>query len=73
MGTMPVFWRKHDVTTLIADEVFIVWRNQEELAFSESSCATLFGQLILPAFPLLYVNAVAKECNAFSTVADVES
>ena len=73
MGTMPVFWRKHDVTTLIADEVFIVWRNQEELAFTKSPYAAFFGQIELPAFPLLHVNAVAKECNAFSTVADVES
>ena len=71
MGTMPVLWRKHDVTTLIADEVFIVWRNQKELAFSESPYAAFFGQIELPAFPLLHVNAVAKECNAFSTVADV--
>ena len=56
MGAMSVFWRQYDVTTFITDEVFIVWRNQEELAFTKSPYATLFGQIILPAFPPLYVN-----------------
>ena len=73
MGVMPVLGREYNVTGLIADEVFVVGRNQEELAFSEASRSAIVGQIELPAFPLLHVNAVAKECNAFSTVADVES
>ena len=56
---------------VIADEVFIVWRNQEELAFSESPYAAFFGQIELPVFPLLYVNAVAEECNASPAIANV--
>ena len=71
MGMMPVFWRKHDVTTLIADKVFVVWRNQKELAFSKSPYAALISQIELSAFPLLQVNAVTKESNAFPTVANV--
>ena len=71
MGMMSVFWRQHDVTTLIADKVLIIWRNQEKLAFTKSPYTTLFGQIKLPALPPLYVNAVAKECNAFPTVANV--
>ena len=37
MGTMPVLWRKHDIPALIADKVFVVGRNQEELALPEAS------------------------------------
>ena len=37
VGMMPVFGRKHDVAGLVADEVFVVWRNQQGLAFSEAS------------------------------------
>ena len=46
---------------------------------SEGTClyeipyAALFGQIELPSFPPLYVNVVAKECNAFPTVADVQA
>ena len=68
---MPVLWRKHDVTTLIANKVFVVWRNQKELAFSESPYATLISQIELSAFPPLHANVIAKESNAFTTVTNV--
>jgi hypothetical protein len=54
MGTMPVLWRKNNITALIADEIFVVWGNQEELASSESPCSTILCQIELPAFPLLH-------------------
>ena len=36
VGMMPVFGREHDVAGLVADEVFVVGRNQQGLAFSEA-------------------------------------
>ena len=36
VGMMPVFGREHDVAGLVADEIFVVGRNQQGLAFSEA-------------------------------------
>ena len=73
MGMMPVLGRKNYITALIADEIFVVWGNQEELATTESPCATIFCQIELPAFPPLHTYAVAQECDASSAVADIQS
>lgn len=73
VGKMPVFSWQHDVATLIADEVFVVWRNQEELATTESPCAALVSQIELPTLPPLHMDAVPQECDALSAVADVQT
>ena len=54
MGTMPVLGRENYITALIADEIFVVWGYQEELATTESPCTTILSQIELPAFPLLH-------------------
>jgi hypothetical protein len=56
MGTMAVLLRKHDVTALIADEIFIVRSYQEEFPTSEAPCAAVFRQKEIPAFPPFYMN-----------------
>ena len=68
---MPVLGREHDVTGLITDEVFVVGRNQKELAFSEAACATIVGQIELPTLPLFSVDGIAQERNPLATVVDV--
>ena len=45
MGQVPVLRWKHNVPALIADEVFVVRRNQKKPALSETSCAAIFRQV----------------------------
>ena len=60
MGTMSVLWGKDDVAALITDEVFVIRRNQEELASPESTCAAVVCQIELSAFPSLHMNGVSQ-------------
>ena len=73
MGTMPVLWRENYISALIADEIFVVWGNQEELATTESPSTTILSQIELPAFPPLHTYAVTQESDASSAVADIQS
>ena len=73
VGMMPVFGREHDVAGLVADEVFVVGRNQQGLAFSEASRAAVISKIILPTLPLFNVDGVAQEQNPLTTVADVQA
>ena len=45
VGMVTVFGWQYDVATLVADEVLVVWGNQQELAFAEAACATIIGQV----------------------------
>ena len=45
VGFVFIVWRKDDVAALIADEVFVVRRNQKKPALSETSCAAIFRQV----------------------------
>ena len=56
---MPMFWRQHDITALVTDKIFVVRRNQEELALPEASCATVVLQVEVSAFPTFYMDSVA--------------
>gem|GEM_PF-5219104 len=68
MCKMPVLWRQHYVTALIANQIFIVGRYQQELPFPESSSATVISQVKLPASVSLHMKAVTQECDSFATV-----
>ena len=46
---MAIVRREDDVTALVADEVFIVRRNQEIFAFAETSRAAIAGEIEFPA------------------------
>ena len=67
--TLVSFWGP----SLIADEVFVVGRNQQELTLSEAACAAIVGQIKFPALPLLNVDGIAQERNSLATVADVQA
>ena len=41
VGVVTVLGRQHDVSTLVADKVFIVRWDQKELVFPETPCAAL--------------------------------
>ena len=41
VGTVTVLGRQHDVSTLVADKVFIVRWDQKELVFPETPCAAI--------------------------------
>ena len=44
-----VVGRKDDVAAFVADEVFVVRRNQEVFPFAETFCAAIVGQIEFPA------------------------
>ena len=70
---MPVLGRKYDVARLITDEVFVVRRNQEELALSEAACTAIVVQIELSTLPLFNVDGITQERNPLTTVADVQA
>ena len=73
VGMMPVLGREHDVTGLITDEVFVVGRDQQKLAFTEAPCAAIVGQIEHSILPLFNVDGIAQELNPLTTVADVQA
>ena len=73
VGMMPVLGREHNVTGLITDEVFVVGRNQEKLAFMEASRSAIVGQIEFSTLPLFNVDGIAQERNPLATVADVQA
>ena len=52
VGLVAVIGRKDDVAALIADEVFVVRRNQEIFSFAETSGAAIVRQIKFPALLL---------------------
>ena len=47
---MAIVWREDDVAALVADEVFVVRRNQEIFAFAETTGTTIIRKIIFPAW-----------------------
>jgi len=73
VGVMPVLRREYYVSGLIANEVFVVGRNQKKLAFSETACAAIVGQIEHSILPLFNVDGITQELNPLATVADVHA
>ena len=73
VGTMPMLRRKHNFATLVADEVFVVGRNQEEPAPSESACSAIIGHVEFVSFMFFQMNRVAQELNSLATFPNVQS
>ena len=59
VGAVGMLRRKHDVAALVADEVFVVGRNQQVFALAETPYATVIRQIELPTLPLHGMNRVA--------------
>ena len=73
VGTMPMHGRKHYFTTLVADEVFVVGRNKEEPAPSESACSAIIGHVEFVSLMFFQMNRIAQELYSLSTFPDVQS
>ena len=57
---MPVLRRKHDVAGLIADEVFIVGRNEQKLTSSETMRPAIVSHIELPTLPFHQMKIIPK-------------
>ena len=60
VGTMTMLGRKYNFTTLVADEVFVVGRNQEEPAPSESACSAIIGHVEFVSLMFFQMNRIAQ-------------
>ena len=50
MRLVAIIGREDDVAALIADEVFVVRRNQEIFAFAETTGAAIVRKIKIPAW-----------------------
>ena len=73
VGTMTMLLRKHNFATFVADEVFVVRGNQEELAPSESACTAIIGHIEFVPLMFFQMNRVAQELYSLATFPDVQS
>ena len=73
VGAVGVLLGEDNVAALVADEVFIVGRNQEVFAFAETAGAAVVGQVEIAALISLHVDAVTQQCDALAAVADVHA
>ena len=53
VGVVSVLSREHYVTAFVGNEVFVIGRNQQEFAFSESPCAAIVCHVEFPTLPFL--------------------
>ena len=70
---VTMLWLKDDVTALIGNEVFVIRRNQQIVAFAESPRAAIVSKVKFPAFVFFQMNSVAQQLNPPAAVADVQS
>jgi hypothetical protein len=62
VGVMPVLRREYNVSGLIANEVFVVGRNQQKLTFAEAACA------IAVALPSIFRNVYEEDYFYHSSI-----
>ena len=60
VGAVGMLGWQDDVAALVADEVFVVGRNQEVFALAESARAAIIGEIKLTASPFHGVNPVTQ-------------
>lgn len=65
--------RKDDITALVADEIFIIRRDQMNRSRAESSGAAGFVNIELTAFPRFLNEFVTNDFDSFLTVADIQA
>ena len=73
VGLVAVFRGKDNITALVADQIFVVWRNQKKLAAAEASGAAVIGEEKVTAIPSLFADIVFLEFYSPSAVADVQA
>ena len=60
VGAVGVLGWQDDVAALVADEVFVIGRNQEVFALAESARAAIISKIKLTASPFHGVNPVTQ-------------
>ena len=70
---MRVFLREDNVARLIADEVFVIGRNQQESTLFEASRATIVRQIEFSSFVFHLMDVVAQKCNAHAAITFIQS
>lgn len=56
VGLVAEFRWKDNITALVADQIFVVWRNQKKLAAAETSGAAVIGEEKVTAIKMLFMN-----------------
>ena len=70
---MTVRGVKHNVTTFVTDEVFIVRRYQKALRGAVATCAAIVGKVKLAAVDALFAEITAQNCDATAALARVQA
>ena len=73
VGFVGMLGRKDDVTALVADEIFIIRRDQMNRSGAESSGAAGFVNIELTAFPRFLNEFFTNDFDSFLTVADIQA
>ena len=73
VGLVSEFRWKDNITALVADQIFVVWRNQKKLAAAETSGAAVIGEEKVTAIPSLFADIIFLEFYSPSAVADVQA
>ena len=73
VGAVAVFGRKGDVTTLVADEVFVIRWNQQIMATPETTRAAIVGEVEFTAMPFHHVNRVTQHPDTIATDVDAQT
>ena len=73
VGLVAVFLGQDYVSALVANQIFIVRRNQKKLASAETSGAAVVGEEKVTAIPSLFADIVFLEFYSPSAVADVQA
>lgn len=73
VGFAGMLGRKDDITALVADEIFIIRRDQMNRSRAESSGAAGFVNIELTAFPRFLNEFVTNDFDSFLTVADIQA
>lgn len=56
VGLVTVFVGQDYVSALVANQIFIVWRNQKIFALAEASSSAVVGKVEITAIKMLFTN-----------------
>ncbi len=56
VGFVAMFLGQDYVSALVANQIFIVWRNKKVFAMAEASCAAVVGKVEITAINMLFMN-----------------
>lgn len=56
VGLVAMFLGQDYVSALVADQIFIVWRNKKVFALAEASCAAVVSKVEITAIKMLFMD-----------------